>query len=306
MVLMSYLEVLHAEFIRTFYSMFPGAFPSADRDLNLAELQEIGSMEEALQYLLQREVESVLRHSTKEQIDYMRQRFKLDLDSLTEELDQLVEIALRRNLFVHSDGVVNRTYLTGVPAAILGDPPPALGEVLFADKQYVDVAIDCVFLVGIAIGQQCWRKWEKEHTEKADNLLIDCVYESLVEGRESLVIALCLLARTLGVSSDAAVKVLTVNHAIALKRLDRTTDMESVLETQDWSASSARYRIALLALHEDYVDLKRLLAQAITSDEIKRHEIEEWPLLEGLRGTEHFDDWMQELFPEGSREDLAS
>ncbi len=87
--------------------------------LSLAELREIGSIEEAEQYLAIREADSVLRDGLDKQIEYFSKRLKVDTELLANLIPNLKEITERRNIYVHNNGFVDRGYLTRVPSEVV-------------------------------------------------------------------------------------------------------------------------------------------------------------------------------------------
>jgi len=66
--LTSFLEVLISDLIQIYYSMYPAALPADTRKLSLAELREQGSIEDAVKYLVSREVDGVLYEGLDDQL----------------------------------------------------------------------------------------------------------------------------------------------------------------------------------------------------------------------------------------------
>jgi hypothetical protein len=99
--------------IRCLFYARPELLMGSDRSLTFKELSEFGTLSEARDSLIEREVETVIRKSHSEQFDWMEGKFKAleDKDfSLRKGLASwptFIELTERRNLFVHCDGVVS-------------------------------------------------------------------------------------------------------------------------------------------------------------------------------------------------------
>jgi hypothetical protein len=94
-----------------------------------------------------------------------------------------------------------------------------------------------------------------------------------------------------------------INHAIALKELDRKDDMESVLTSMDWSACALQFEVALAALRDDNERLQKLLPRLMASGDVLRSDLEEWPLFAHQRGTAWFAQLLSEHFPQTTSDD---
>ena len=89
----------------------PELLKSADKVLSFAELMEFESLEEAKNSLLEIEVENILRKSHSDQFTWMENRFSIKLREKLDVWPTFIELTERRNLFVHTDGVVTSQYL---------------------------------------------------------------------------------------------------------------------------------------------------------------------------------------------------
>jgi hypothetical protein len=83
-----------------------------------------------IEFLAEREVAELGYRAFRDQAEYYREKFKLEIGAMA-EVDQLVEIHARRNLFVHNGGVVNRRYLDAVT-----DTSATFGQRLDVSSEY--------------------------------------------------------------------------------------------------------------------------------------------------------------------------
>ncbi len=298
--LLSFFEVLVSDLIQLYYSMYPSALP-ADQKLSLADLRELGSIEDAEKALASREAEKVLHgKSLEDQLGYFSNKLNVGLKPLDPELESLVEIDQRRNLLVHNDGVVNRRYLSRVADRLIEEYKIEQGETLVVTENYLAAAIDTLYVVGLTLVQLCWRNWDKDSTEEADGFAVtDMLYESLREERFDLVKRMAERLRGARYAKEQSKRMAIINYAIALKELGCLDEMESVL-SMDWSGFSLEFKLALHALRNEEEEFYQLLPRAVAAEMIEKWQLEEWPVFAHQRGTERFAEALERHFPNGA------
>ena len=301
--LVSFLEVLISDLIQFFYLKNPAALPAETQTLSLAELRELDSVEDAERYLIYRETDGVLRRSLEDQLAYFSKRLHVDLGPLDADRDALTEVVQRRNLLIHNNGVVNRQYISQVASNLVEQYGAIQGKRLRTTSQYLSDAIDSVYLSGLTLIQQCWRKWDKASTDQADTVVVERLYQSLLDERFQLTTKLAQRLQHIRFNEEKQARMATINHAIALKELGRTDEMESVLASMDWSACAAEYKLALFALRNDDEQFYELLPKIIVSGEIAKSDLKEWPLFAHQRPTERFAQVLSKHFPNDDAED---
>lgn len=288
--LLSIFENLFSELIRFFYYKYPNALPSDARVLTLTELKAMGSIEEAEIFITSKEVESILRGSFEDQIAFFEKKIKIDISSLSNMMDSLTEIFQRRNLLVHNGGIVNNIYLNKVIKDLSDKYNAKLGLPLKVTESYLLESIDIILLTGLLISQLCWRKWQKEEKEKADDIVLDILYDALIDENYELNISISKFFSCIEFSSDYICKVASINVAIALKQLNRINEMENLLAALDWSSASLKFEIALKALRNQTVELVDLIPKAISIKELSSSVLLDWPLFKEFRLTTEYRD----------------
>jgi hypothetical protein len=158
--------------------------------------------------------------------------------------------------------------------------------------------IQTIHLLGTILIQQCFRKWEKENIDEANNILIDLSYDSLIERNYVFTENLAEYAYAIDIKTDKYLRIIVINHCIALREQEKFEEMERVLSRYDWSAVSLRFKLALNALRGEEDKLYSILNRAIAIDDIHAQELHEWPLFNNFRNTEKFKEYFKEKFPE--------
>jgi hypothetical protein len=89
----------------------PGLLNSIKREIPFNELIGFTSITEAKEYVLEKEIETLLRGSHTEQFDWLESKFSIKLREGLAIWPAFIEITERRNLFVHTSGRVSSQYL---------------------------------------------------------------------------------------------------------------------------------------------------------------------------------------------------
>jgi len=115
----------------------PELLKSSERSLSISELMEFNSFVDAQRFLIEREIESVLRRSHVDQFSWMEERFGTTLTKGLERFSMFVELTERRNLYVHTDGVVSTQYLKNCSRNNVDIKKTHVGDTLEVDREYL-------------------------------------------------------------------------------------------------------------------------------------------------------------------------
>lgn len=86
--------------VRAFFNLRPELLNASERNLTFKELKEFSSLEDARDFILEKEIETILRKSHVEQFEWMESKFKIKLREGLPSWPIFVEVTERRNLFV--------------------------------------------------------------------------------------------------------------------------------------------------------------------------------------------------------------
>lgn len=285
--LWNYFETLLTDLVRTHYLLHPGAL--SERPIKLAELQKLSSLEEAVTFLATQEAEELQRSGFDALLKYFTVSLKITFNSLAAYQEELSEIAQRRNLLTHNQGVINKTYLDKAPKEYVKREALSPGQRLGVSEDYLIRAIDLVYLFGLLLLQECWRKWDKQSAILADYALSSKgIYQALVDDRYEVARSLAEYALKLKSVSESVRRGVIVNQAIALRDLGEHQAMRNLLLKHKVETWGLKYQIACYALQGKDEALFRTLPKAIAAGEIQRTNLEQWPLFSPIRATPEF------------------
>jgi hypothetical protein len=295
--LVSQYDAFLGNLLRNAFYLKPEMLNTSQRQLTFAELAAFGSLDAAREYVIEKEVETVLRSSHSDQFEWMESRFGIPLRKELASWPCFIEVTERRNLFVHCDGVVSNQYLAVCKAHSAHSAPPAPGDILGVSPAYFDSAYRCLFELGIKLGQVLWRKLSSDQLKQADDNLIQMGFDLLNEERFQLAKELFTFGSKVlkKHSSDIARRVMVINHAIALKAL-KDDHFKQLIDQEDWSACSDDFQLAVAVLHGRNEDAAKIMKAIGKKGKLSENEYKTWPLFRDFRRTDAFKNSYRQIF----------
>jgi len=284
--------------LKEFYIKKPELLNTIERQLTFSELASYKSIEEAREYILEKEVEGFLRKSHVEHFQLLENKFSIDLRKGLESWSKFVELTERRNLFVHCNGTVSSQYIKTCKENGETNSDIKIGDKLDADRKYVEETFEIINEISIKLTHVLWRKVFPEERKTADNALLSLSFELLQEERYKLVInILDLFVNTIKKFHDETFKrMIIVNLAIAYKLSDQKDKCSKELSRLDWSATNYAFKMANSVLNEEYDKASSYMQNAVSTKELSEYQFLEWPLFKEYRESEQFTKSFTELF----------
>ncbi|MEX2553628.1 MAG: hypothetical protein WD627_11590, partial [Actinomycetota bacterium] len=221
------------------------------------------------------------RKSYIEQFKRLENRFGIQLRKFG-RWKHFVESGQRRNLVAHCNSVVTEQYLSQCKAEGINIPDDVqVGDITKIGPAYLFAATFLVFEVGVKLAQTLWRKALPDELATADRHLNNTIFDLLWDEEWIAAERLGEYARQLpNMQRDADRRIAAINHAIALRQLNKNEDALSVLADFDWGETvSAEFRLAERILAEDYESAERLFRMVGGDGEFfDEHAYHSWPL----------------------------
>jgi len=258
--------------------------------ITLADLNSCGTVADAMEIILNRKVESMLHGGLDDWRVEIKRALGCELSHYADRFDEeLTEVYQRRNLLVHSDGVVNALYLANVPATQkIGVKK---GDQLEVDREYLDHAIDVFELAFVLLSLAAWKRNSRDD-ESRSTYAIDLEYDYLLERRWVIVEAIAAFTKDDPVLASELTN--RVNWWLALKRQGRFQEVRSeILEAdRDFKTRRPIFRIVRHALLEEHEEILRLLPLALQEQGFDLVELAEWPVLDEFRESASYRDYV--------------
>ena len=211
----------------------------------------------------------------------------------------LAELVQRRNLFVHSGGVINRHYLEACKkSGYTLSKDQKLGKELLVSEDYFHRSVEIVYELGLYIAQSITRQLFPKDLEIIDMALSNWGFDHLREERwefAAIVFKYGMGLRDKYIFNDQSRRLFLMNRAIAYKGSGKIKEMQKLLESVDWSAISARFLLVREVLLENFDTAEQIMGR-MGKDEVADEDFQTWPAFRDFRGTEEFARGYKKIF----------
>jgi hypothetical protein len=300
--LISQYDAFLGELLKRIFLIKPNMLNTSEKPLTLAQLIEFGSVENAKVFVLEKEIEGVLRKSHTEQFQWMEDKFDIPLRKGLDVWPRFVELTERRNLFVHTNGIVSSQYLKVCKEqGVSWNKEIKVGDELDVLPEYFSNAVNIMFEVGVKLAHVLWRKFKFEDLKAADDNLIDIAYEPLKDGNYELAKVLFTFgANTLKKHfNQENRRIFIVNKALAYKWSGDNKKAQEIISAEDWSDTREKFRLAEATIMDDYPKVYQIMREiGIDLQEIRQENYRTWPLFKALRNEPEFLATFEEIFGE--------
>lgn len=297
--LISQYDAFINRLLRCVFKIKPDILNGSDRNLTFSQLISMNSLDEAREYIVEKEVETVLRKSHSEHFDYLEKQFNIELRKNLDIWPIFIEITERRNLFVHCDGYVSSQYLKVCLEKKADINSVKVGDRLKVDINYFNSAYKCLYEISVKLTHTLLRKLEPNSLKHHDKDLNMICYDLLTLKNFNLCDTLLKFSCNQVRHSDLATKnVFTINSAISKYLQGKEDEAKAIMESKDWSASSDNFKIANAILTGDYEKAYSIMIKIGTSPDLNKNCYKEWPLFYKIRSEEKFKDTYKLIFNE--------
>jgi hypothetical protein len=286
--------------LRTFFYLRPEILNASDRALTLKELEAFKSIDAARDFIVEKEVETIVRKSHIEQFDWMENRFNVKLREGLSAWSTFVEVTERRNLLVHCSGIVSSHYISVCQQHGADCTAAGVGTELTVTRAYLVKAYDCLMEIGVKLGHVLWRKLAPEQRENADVSLNLLCLDLLMEGRNALAKSLLDFATQVlkKWSTEVNRLLFVVNRAQSYKWLDDEVTCQKVLGDEDWSAVDDKLSLGVAILRDNFGAAAALMKKIGDSPQLNKDAYREWPIFKRFRKSAEFRKAYKEIFCE--------
>lgn len=265
------------------YRAAPRALDACSRDaeFSLADLNELGSIDEARDLAIARRVDRLSRGNLAEWRRHFKDSLNVDMMDLAIDWASVVEIVQRRNAIVHHDARVSAQYLRNT-----GRTDVSLGDDLACDINYLQAALDELLVVGFLLSIECVAKFDKEGSFAANRLhqFEDAILET---GRWRLLEKVCSHGMRHKGSSHGD-HVFRINVWLARKRMYGLDCIRAEVDAWDVSALDPVLVLAKACLLDDLDYVFAEVPTLVDRGSLTGAEVMSWPMFEESRADARF------------------
>lgn len=297
--LISQYDAFLTRLLRAIYMLQPEVLNGSERNLTFSQLVEMDTIANAREYIIEKEIDTVLRKSHSEQFDYLEKLLGLKLREKLPIWKTFIEITERRNLLVHCDGEVSSQYLKNCTEHNCNIENVKIGDRLGVQPPYFTEAYKCLYEISVKLTHTLWRKMAISDLKQADKELNDICYNLINSSAFDLAdILLEFGCEQKNHFNDSLKNVFIINGALSKYLQDKKEEAKKILEKKDWSASSDAFVLAYKVLNDEFESVYELMKKIGNKGEVDSSDYKEWPLFTKIRNEKKFKDTYKDIFNE--------
>lgn len=288
--MVSQFDAYLSKLIKAMFVCDPRRLNASQKKFSYADMLKFSSIDDARESLIEEEIESQLRNSHSQQLDWLGKKVDTTFRSNEKLWADFIEITERRNLYVHNDGVVNNNYLKNCKANYVKFSQPLKAkQPIHIDLEYIQHAYSCVMEVAIKVGQIMWRRLLPDSISESNEGL-ERICDSLI-GDEEYELAVKILDFALKDCAKDLDEQRRLNHIIdkaqAYKWLKDEAKCKATLGEIEWKVLANIYQLAYYVLIEDFQSAANTMARVDLTD-ISRSAYRSWTLFKDFRQSNEF------------------
>lgn len=275
----------------------PEIIEASEKTMTYKKIVEIGGIDNAAEYIISKEIESVLRESHLEQFRWLEKKLGIPLTDGLDCFPSFIEACERRNLFAHADGIVSEQYVkncTAVGYRLAKEI--AAGSRLKISTKYLSEVSDIFHEIGLKLAHVAWRKVRTEEKDDCDTSLNQMSYELIRRSKFKIAQRLLEFSVEMKYVKDFTRRMMTVNLANAYKLDGNEEKACQILDKTDWSASGYEFRISVAAIRGDFDHAAELMRTIGKKGAVEREDYHEWPVFHSFRKSEQFRTSYKSIF----------
>lgn len=305
-ILKSYYDSLLTDLLDYYYRMYKKSIKK-EKKFTTDDLLKYCSIEDLIDDIICEKVNSMILQPIKKTLSMIEQNEDLKINLYKEGIinwDIVEELFQRRNIIVHNDGIINKHYLNNINKNLdfLKKQELKEGCEITIDKKYFLNVFNELFLVGIIIIQKFWRKFDKDKLKDANKILIEDMYDLLIDKEWKIVERLGIFSRSINIKDKDDRLYMDFNYLQSLKWQKKEDLLNEELKKYKVDELRPIYKLAIYALMSDKNNFYKNIKNAIIVDEITREGFFLWPLFREFRKDKDYKEKIENLFNEVERE----
>src|SRR5690625_571739 len=190
--LVSQYDAFIGSLVKELLNAKPEILSDSDRQLTFSQLKRFQNFEDAQNFIIEKEIDSLLRKSHSDQIEWIKNKFNIKISPGEDLWASFIELTERRNIFVHADGNVTTQYFNTCSKLNLKHIKDIrIGTELWVPQDYFEDAFSTVYELGFKLGQVLWRKIIPNEIEDADLQIINISFDLLDLEKNELAYKIC-------------------------------------------------------------------------------------------------------------------
>ncbi len=270
----------------------PAMLNSSEKRFTLAELVNLGNLESARNFMIEKEVESVLRTSHVDQFAWLEAKLGISLRTNLLLYGKFVEITERRNLLVHTNSIASTQYIANCKKhSDFEDSKVKPGDKLETNISYFRSACDVLQEIGNKLAQVIWRKMRPHETDQYEEALVGVTFNLIVQKRyrcAQSILEFFVIDRKNDWADEEHKMLCKINLSQCYKWQNESDKCRQIIADIAPSMLASRWQLALYVLKDDFEAASRHMAAVNSANEIRKADYREWPIFQEFRRSDAF------------------
>ncbi|WP_062532327.1 hypothetical protein [Jeotgalibaca dankookensis] len=280
------LETLASWMMTQFFLFIDNGSTLDKKNLSFKELNEIGSIEDARRYLIDDELDGIFRKSFKDWFEIINGKFNISREFKDEgwNIEEINELYQRRNLFIHTDGVVNDFYLKKCDKELIGNLKK--GDQISASPEYI---LNKIKIIERLAWLMYYKFCQARYSQDIEELFINVNNTMLPHMRRNCD-AISEIWKSMFNNKkiqDESVIIAKINYFLYYRINDRLTEVEKDLENFNTSHYANHYVMAksIILGRDCFIEVKNYINSI---DENEFFSSLDWPLFSLIKNDPRY------------------
>ena len=297
--LISQYDAFLTRLLRSIYEIKPDLLNGSERNLTFSQLVGMETIDKAREFIIDKEIDTVLRKSHFEQFEYLEKLIGIKLRENLPIWQTFIEITERRNLLVHCDGLTSSQYIKNCQEHNCKIDKTKVGDRLGVEVKYFSTAYKCLYEISTKLTHTIWRKLLISDLKDADRELNEVCLHLINANYFGLAdILLDFGCNQKKHFDDSFKNVFIVNCSLSKYLQDQKEEARKILDKKDWSASSSDFKLAYAVLTDDFETAYEMIIKIGDKGEIHKSDYKHWPLFNKIRQEDKFKETFKLVFKE--------
>lgn len=274
-----------------------------DKTLTFRQIEELGGLEEAKDYLIEKTVEDIMRGSQIHWLEYIGKNTSNEFfnELVGEEEKQFIDFFLKRNLIIHNNSKINKKYLTACKKEYSEEQKKNLiGRRIVVNEKYLLENLMLIYIMGIKSSYYVMKKNFSKYSENIFEFFQKIGYENLeIEEYKVAYEVYNLLWKDRNNLTASDKMLLCINYMQSLKWTGKTKELEKLLKEEDFTLADSQHRMCIRILEDNFEAAVREFESAL-NNHIEGFESEidminhfvSWPIFKEFINSPEYNDFM--------------
>ena len=303
--LVSHFDNFLAGLIRCIYSLKPKLLLDSNKSFTYRDVDPLDDLKDVKKLVIDDTIDTLFRDSHSKHFHWLES--SLDINTLTKsnQWPSFIELTERRNLFVHSDGIVSPQYIKICKDNGYNVQDIQIGSKLCSDDIYFQSSCNllcgmAIMLTFIVINKLYCQKDNKERQEERDIILINVVFDLICDKLYDVAILVSEFALSSQFKRNSRNKLyIELNLAQSYKWNGEKDKCSEILSKLDTGIMMDDFVIPKLVLEEKYDDVyAKMKSLGKESEILSKDHYRDWPIFQKIRKEEAFKKTFKEVFGE--------